>query len=141
LPTDSPSTEREARVLRWLEKDDGITLSQARTFFTDTDFLKLSEEVILHAAQVTRLGSVPSWIQSADEGPKVGWLFVGQLDSFYSFYTPPTSGGEGINPDAQRQAGRTHFCQGPNFGDWGIGYFFLRSGNPVPEGWFFWQCG
>jgi hypothetical protein len=141
LPADRPSIEREARVLRWLDNDDGITPSQASAFFTDSEFLKLPEEVILRAAQVTRLGSVPSWIQSADEGPKDGWRFVGQLDSFYSFFTAPRTNGNGINADRQRQAGRTHSCMGPNFGDCGIGYIFLRSGRAVPEGWFFWQCG
>jgi hypothetical protein len=141
LPADNPSTEREARIIRWLEKEDEITPSQARAFFSDSEFLTLPEEVILRAAQVTRLGGVPSWIQSADEGPKDGWRFVGQLDSFCSFFTPPRTNGDGVKPDAQHQAGRTHFCEGPNFGDCGIGYVFLRSGKSVPEGWFFWQCG
>jgi hypothetical protein len=141
LPADSPSIEREVRVLRWLENEDGITVSQASAFFTDSEFLKLPEEVILRAAQVTRLGSVPSWIQSADEGPKEGWRFAGQIDSFYSFFSSPRTSEDGINADSQRQAGRTHFCIGPNFGDCGIGYVFLRSGEAVPEGWFFWQCG
>lgn len=141
LPPDSPSSEREARILGWLKKDDGITPAQAAAFFEDSEFMKLPDEVFLRAAEVTRLGSVPSWIQSADEGPKDGWRFVGQLDSFYSFFTPPKTRGDGVNPDPQRRAGRTHICQGPNFGDCGIGYVFLRTNKTVPECWFFWQCG
>jgi hypothetical protein len=140
LPDDNPLVEREARIIGWLEKDDGILVSQASAFSTDSQLLKLPEVVLNRAAQVTRLGSVPSWIQSSDERPKDGWRFVGQLDCLYSFFTAPKTCVEGVDPDPRQQAGRTHFCQGPNFGDCGIGYVFLRRGKPVPEGWFFWQC-
>jgi hypothetical protein len=140
LPADDPPTEREARIVHWLENDDGITPSQSGAFYSNSEFLKLPEEVTCRPVGVTRLGSVPLWVQSADEGPKDGWYFVGQIDGLYSFFTPPKTSEDGVNLDPQRVAGRTHCCQGPNFGDAGIGYFFLRDGKPVPEGWFFWQC-
>jgi hypothetical protein len=140
IPDDQPQIEREVRVIRWLERDDGITASQADSFFEVSTFLKLPDEVIARATEITRLGSVPSWIQSPDEGPKDGWRFAGQLDSFYSFFTPPRQTGSGINPDPHQRAGRTHSCPGPNFGDCGIGYIFLRTEKSIPEAWFFWQC-
>src|SRR5436190_1213800 len=41
VPDDGPLIEREARIMGWLEKDDGISPSQAGAFFTDSEFLKL----------------------------------------------------------------------------------------------------
>ena len=88
----------------------------------------------------TKLGSVPYWIQSPDEAPS-GWNFIGQLDSTYSFFTPPSTQSLDITADPELWEGRSHCCEGPNFGDRGIGYIFLRNTATTPEGWFVWQCG
>jgi len=140
-PSDRPKTEREARIVTWLERDDGISEADESAFYSDSEYLKLPDELAARAVGVTRLGSVPTWIQSADEGPKDGFRFVGQLDSFYSFFVPPLSPNEEVYSTENRLAGRTHICQGPDFGDTGIGYIFLRTTSSSPEGWFFWQCG
>ena len=141
LPSDSPLVEREARVTEWIERNDGITEGQAAQFFSWTEFSQLPESEIAKVTMSTRLGGVPSWIQSPDEAPKDGWRFIGQLDSTYSFLNPPTISVPGINEDTEHWEGRSHYCAGPNFGDGGIAYLFLRGTSAAPEGWFFWQCG
>jgi hypothetical protein len=35
----------------------------------------------------------------------------------------------------------TYFCDGPNFGDAGMSYIFLKDTRALPQGWFFWQSG
>jgi hypothetical protein len=37
--------------------------------------------------------------------------------------------------------GRVLHAIGPNFGDGGIAYLFLKHTDSVPIAWFFWQCG
>src|SRR5262245_49797931 len=80
-PTD-PQIEREAYVVNWIARDDGISESLRSVFFDDAQYLRIDEDVLKLVPQVTRLGSVPAWIQSAGEGPKGNWRFVGQLDSW-----------------------------------------------------------
>lgn len=159
--------ETEARVQRWLERDDGIPEELGRSFFNDEDFSSLPDEVIDRVATGTRLGGVPSWVQSADEGPGHEWRFVAQLDSVYSFYSPvpdPDHIGSPVgrrvdgeylydNPAAVKHGapswafvddgnheGRIWTTDGPDFGDVGIGYVFVKPTSTPPEGWFFWQC-
>lgn len=164
IPSGSPEPMLEVRIADWIDKEDGIDPNLAGHFFEDDTHLQLPEEVLDKCTTGTRLGGVPSWIQSPDEAPKGQWRFVGQLDSSYSFYQPPpkskTNAVEGIgwkifksvfrlpaqpsgplHEDKNRFEGRTHWAQGPNFGDGGIGYIFLKPTDGVPEGLFFWQCG
>lgn len=124
LPPDSPPIEREARIVEWRERDD-VPAADGEPDVTTS----------------TRLGGEPFWIQGPDEAPEGGWRFVGQLDSTYSFLVAPAAGAEGISADPEQWEGRSHYCEGPNFGDGGIAYLFLRDGSTTPRGWFFWQCG
>lgn len=140
LPADRPSVLREVRIVRWMERDDGILQADAPAFFTGSEYDSLSTEIQSRATWATRLGSVPAWIQSPDEGPGKDWRFLGQLDSGYSFYSPPKTSSQGVWEDPNRSEGRTHYCNGPNFGDAGIGYIFMRTDGHRPQGWFFWQC-
>jgi hypothetical protein len=141
VPPDTPMIEQEARIVDWIERDDGFTEEQARCFFALESFNKLPQEIIQKVSMSTKLGGVPAWIQSPDEGPKEGWRFVGQLDSLYSFQTAPKVAASDVSPDKERWEGRSHYCKGPNFGDGGIAYLFLKDSQDLPEGWFFWQCG
>ncbi|MGM9485871.1 hypothetical protein [Ideonella sp. YS5] len=141
LPNDSPVVEREARIVEWLERDDEIAEDQAGLFFSSTEFFELPESEAAKPTWSTRLGSVPRWIQSPDEAPTEGWAFFGQLDSTYSFLSAPKSSTPGVVEDAEKFEGRSHYCEGPNLGDGGIAYLFLRKTKETPEGWFFWQCG
>ena len=140
LPFDSPLVEREARIVEWLDRDDGITDARAVHFFSETEFSPLPESEIVKVTTSTKLGGVPFWIQSPDEAPQGGWRFIGQLDSTYSFLHAPAISVSGVVQDPEQWEGRSHYCQGPNFGDGGIAYLFLRNTPTGPEGWFFWQC-
>jgi hypothetical protein len=140
LPTDKPPLEREVRIVTWLERDDGVPESLAVAFFSDETYLALPEAETRKVSSSTRLGGVPFWLQSADESPRDGWRFVGQLATTYDFFCPPIIVDEGITIDRSRREGRTHYADGPIFGDGGYAYLFLRPGTEVPEGWFFWQC-
>jgi hypothetical protein len=139
-PADEPTIEREARVVKWLEREDGIDAETAAKFFSESEHDKLSTEVHGKVPMGTRLRGVPEWVQSPEEAPKDGWTFVGQLDSGYHFYTMP-AGWEANNSFRNPGSdGRVAYEMGYNFGDMGAAYLFLRPTASVPEGWFFWQC-
>ncbi len=119
-------------VAGWLESDDRIDADLQQSFYSEQAHSALDDEVWNAVFPYTKLGSVPAWIQSPDEAPKDGWQFVGQLDTSYAFFDV----GAGID------SGPTETQWGPNFGDLGRGYIFLRpsdDGTP-PQGQFFWQC-
>ncbi len=141
LPTDSPPLEREAVIVEWIPRDDGIAQDQVASFFSEAAFFGLPDSEIGKCTWSTKLGSVPRWIQSPEEAPKGDWRFVGQLDSTYSLLRAPTIEDPGVVEDREKWEGRSHLCEGPNFGDGGIAYLFVRSTASTPEGWFFWQCG
>lgn len=142
LPQDTPVVELEARILDWWGRDDGIAADIVHQFFRAENFDELPEHEAAKPTWSTRLGGVPRWLQSPDEAPPEEWTFVGQLDSTYSFFEAPKAGTKtGVVEDAEQWEGRTHYAQGPNFGDGGIAYIFLRNILSKPEGVIFWQCG
>ena len=146
VPDPEPPSYPEARVARWLQRDDGLDAGLYSSFFREASYLSLGEEIISSVPMSTRLGGVPAWIQSADEAPQGEWRFIGQLDSRYSFFRPmPALGGApralDAEPDPEQFEGRLWSTEGPNFGDGGIGYLFLRPSPGVPQCRFFWQCG
>jgi len=141
LPEDSPIIENEVRVAAWLEREDGIPDSSASSFFEEDLFYSLPENLIGKVTTGTKIGSVPEWIQSPSEAPGDGWQFLGQLDSTHSFVSPPKKSASWVQGDGELWEGRTHYGEGPNYGGGGIAYLFLNKNNPLPECWFFWQCG
>lgn len=64
-----------------------------------------------------------------------------KLDGTYSFIRAPAKAHPEVRPDSENWEGLSHYAQGPNFGDGGIAYLFLRHGETLPQSWFFWQCG
>jgi len=134
----------EARILFWTELDDGIPSQLTPSFFSDQLYLSVDESVINQVRMSTKLGSVPAWIQSPGEAPS-SFRFVGQLDSTYSFHRPLPSASlrNGLRGglDVEAFEGRIWWAEGPNFGDGGIGYLFLKDTDGLPEAKFFWQCG
>ncbi|MBD2666787.1 hypothetical protein B6N60_04795 [Richelia sinica FACHB-800] len=137
MPADSPPIEPEARIVDWLAQDDGISLDQVSAFYADEQRWNLPDEMRDRVYTETKLGSVPEWVQSSSEAPGERWIFIGQLSSSYKFFQKPaTQNGIYIYPSSQHWV-----CDGPNFGDAGIGYIFLRHQSGKPGGWFFWQCG
>jgi hypothetical protein len=160
--------ETEVGVRRRLDRDDGLTADLAPAFFDHDLYAKLPEETIDAVATGTKLGSVPAWIQSPAEAPAGGWRFLFQLDSTHDFRSPvPTPDEVGcqvarridgryvyeepretksgapayVVVDDDHYRGRNWTVEGPNYGDAGTAYVFLRVTGELPEGWFFWQCG
>lgn len=135
-PADSPPLDPAARVTQWMAEDDAIASDQISAFFDPEKFWDLPNEITDNVYFATKLGSVPAWLQSPSEAPGEGWTFVGQLSASYQFLQEPApQKNVSIYPSSDGWA-----CEGPNFGDGGLGYIFLRSGSAKPEGWFFWQC-
>jgi len=166
-PVDGLDLNNEARASLWLEKDDGVDEKYRHHFFADHLPEPLPREIYCAPTPVTRLGSVPTFIQSPSEAPQDGWRFVGQLDGNYSFYSEVPSPEEVgcqvghktsekwqykapkmVNPKAPPWVAAASsakseirwFCEAANFGDAGLGYIFLYDAEPYPEGYFFWQC-
>lgn len=143
LPDDEPLVENEAYIVGWIEFDDGIPESEYPSFFQGRTYFNVPDDLISSIPSSSKLGSVPCWLQSPDEAPSQddGWRFIGQLDSTLNFMTPPNIAAPWVLPDSKKWEGRTHYADGPNFGDGGIAYLFIRPTEPTPEAWFFWQCG
>jgi hypothetical protein len=140
LPDDQPVVDNEVRVLTWIERDDGLEASLMPAFFSSHSFDHMSDEVLGRVTWGTRLGGMPRWLQSAEEGPGADWQFVGQLGSTHSFLRPPTTRHAWISEDPDRWEGRTHLGRGPNFGDGGIAYLFLLRAGGTPRACMLWQC-
>jgi len=141
LPADNPALESEALIVDWIEREDGVSSSDVASFNDEDKLLSLPEGTSNAVTTSTRLGGVPFWIQSPSEAP-TGWEFIGQIDSTLSFYQAPKNTEEWVSVDEELWEGRTHYAEGPNFGDAGIAYLFLASEpNSLPKGWVFWQCG
>ncbi|MDX2216204.1 MAG: hypothetical protein SFY66_23260 [Oculatellaceae cyanobacterium bins.114] len=137
LPSDAPFLELEARIVDWVIQDDEISLDEESAFYDEERLRNLPDETHEKVYAGTKLGSVPEWVQSSDEAPGVGWTFIGQLSDSYKFFQKPSSQkGVYIYLSSEYWG-----CEGPNFGDGGIGYIFLRHQSERPDGWFFWQCG
>ena len=120
IPNDNPPPDAAIEIVGWLAHDDGIPEHERELFMGDVSLSAMSDEQRERPVAATRLGSVPVWIQNADEAP-AGWRFVGQLDS----------------TDQTTYSG----VSAPNFGDSGIAYLFLRDRpDDVPEARMFWQC-
>ena len=141
LPNDAPPVENGVIITGWREKQDAVVIGDVAAYFDETNYFEHYVELTATVARSTKLGSVPSWIQSPSEAPKPGWSFVGQLDSSYSFLSPPNPVPAWISSDGELYEGRTHLAQGPNFGDGGIAYLFMRRTAARPEVVMFWQCG
>ncbi|MEZ5427698.1 MAG: DUF1963 domain-containing protein [Pyrinomonadaceae bacterium] len=118
LPEGRILTEKEFWVAGWETRDDGLSEPEASVFFDEEKYYASDEELeeIMESLEnITKLGSVPTWVQYM-EIPEGDWRFVGQLDDSTGF----------------------------NFGDAGIGYIFVENVGDTsrpPKGKFFWQCG
>jgi hypothetical protein len=145
--------------------EDGLSERDAARFFDDDEYMNLSEAMAAQAPQCTRIGGVPTWIQSAGEAPPAPWRFALQIDSSHQLSWEPLTAdeagcaisrrdGEGrlsIEQPSARKAGAPAsiaidptgtFAEGSNFGDGGIAYLFrmdVEGGRP--EFQMFWQCG
>jgi len=167
-PANNIQIETEARAVSWLTRQDKVADADFQKYFEYVTYSEVEKDILYSILECTRLGSVPSWVQSPDEAPGDPWRFIGQLDSAYRFYCPVPSADEvgcqvgrkvkekyeyekpkEKNPAApawvfvsnEEDIGTMWTCPGPNFGDTGIGYIFIRTTDDgKPEGQFFWQC-
>jgi hypothetical protein len=113
----------EVVVLSWVEADDGIEPHEVDDYFDDEGLMSFSDEERDRAEPGTRIGSVPRWVQSANESPPKPWKFVMQIVCNHTL----DSGND---------------VEGSNFGGDGTAYVVLqRKGAERPEGLMFWQCG
>lgn len=139
LPPGQPDIQREARIVAWHERDDGIDEEQADLFLSDDGLRSLPGSLRDHVPADTRLGGVPYWIQGLDEELLPDrWRFAGQLTDYYEFTQAPAVATDGFSLQ-DGDEGPTYVCNGPNYGT-GIAYLFLQDTAGVPEGWFSWQC-
>jgi hypothetical protein len=152
VPGDSPELENEVRVVRWIERDDGLTPEQVEGYLRD-DLYGLGEDSEedddLADGPIypgTKLGSAPCWIQSSSEAPE-GGRFLGQLDCLHAFLSAPKNPPKWVRPNKRRRNGSsvrpdtaTHLGDGPNFGDMGRAYLFVVPDGAILKGVFFWQC-
>jgi len=183
IPADNPPIEKEARITKWKEKEDKISEKDAKAFYNDK-YYDLEEEKISKVSSITRLGGVPSWIQTPADAPARA-IFIGQLSTHYNFFKAPKEINKipepqppeipqktkkrsivrklfsffrrskksktaptpmpAYDPNAIYEHkkvvdGCTHYTEGPNFGDCGMGYIFIKKSKGKPKGYFFWQC-
>jgi hypothetical protein len=140
IPSDNPPPGPAVYVAGWDERDDGIDEGLMPALMSDSAIAELDPEVLDKISCLTRLGGPPDWIQNADEAPAPGWRFIGQLDSSYSFLTSPSPCPAWVKVDRHRTEGRASAARGPDFGDTGMAYIFVRDHAAKPEACMFLQC-
>ncbi len=156
----------EARVIEWMEKQDQVTPEQL-PLFNDDEYLDIDEDVLHSIPALTKLGSAPSWIQypEVEDGFKV----IAQFSDGYFFFTdvpspddvgcevtrrvdgqfqtlecttPSEGAPEHVYEWHEHRYGVIWGCDGPNFGDGGLGYLLMeiKDDASLPACTFLWQC-
>jgi hypothetical protein len=139
FPNNLPPVNPEIRIVDWFECEDGVRPEQASDFYDDQKYANLPEELFDSIPNLTRLGGVPIWCQSADEAPK-GWQFIGQFEESHSVFEAPSGQRwESHIWEPGTWYERRWLVGSHNFGT-GSAYIFLHHQFDKPEGWFFWQC-
>lgn len=94
-PPGEALTALEAVVVEWVEKDDGIPPERYDDFFNESAmYNKYTVEEICAIPGGTTLGGVPSWAQSAEQGPPPPWRFALQLSEWVDCRGLPPEPGE-----------------------------------------------
>ena len=156
--------ETEVRIREWEPRDDGISESMRSSFMHEAG--DIDEELISKLYEGTKLGSVPAWVQAPEYD---NYRFVGQFAPYFGFMTPIPDPDEvgclvypvymGTKPrlpkvqrfDVPREISRhgsglsdddpVWVCGGPNYGDAGCGYLFIKDRrDSLPQCEFIWQC-
>ena len=158
LPHPEMAVYPEARVIEWLVKEDGVPPERFDDFFSEERHPSPDG-----VPEDTKLGSVPLWFQSAEQGPPKPWRFVLQIDSEYRFEGPPPHpddagcvvqrqvDGEWVPrrprkakpgaPDGIYGSEDSWSCSnGLSGGLDTLTYVFVRTDGARAEAWFFWQA-
>jgi hypothetical protein len=131
-PTSDTVVLPEARVLAWEQKEDGVKEEDYPRYFNNRDYFALGEAEdgededdeggdTMSPNSGFKLGSIPCWVQGAEEGPKEPFRFVAQLSPIVEI-----SGADQLEV--------------ATYGDYGLAYLFVLPDAEKPEGAFFWQC-
>jgi hypothetical protein len=130
-PTPNTVVLPEARVLAWEQKEDSVKEEDYPLYFNNSDYFALGkqeneddeeeEDDSMSPDSGFKLGSVPCWVQGAEEGPEEPFRFVAQLSPIV-------------------KASDTDQLEVATYGDYGLAYLFVLPDTEKPEGAFFWQC-
>jgi hypothetical protein len=141
------ATPPEVFVHGWLEREDLVRPADYPRYFSEPEsHYRLPRSVQESVTHVTRLGSVPDWLDSSADSMK-GYRFLGQLDTDLSFYRQkPTDVELSVWDEfgAPAHAGRTYSVpSGYLFNREGMAYLFCKDGEngQLPDVRFFWHCG
>ena len=147
MPEDEPYLEVEAHIIDWWIGEDGIPGEQVTL---NGDSCELSREELYKIFRQkagysgTRLGGFPDWVQDSWEAPRPNWKFVGQLSGEYRLAEEPSwkarKSPKGKTGHIHKWHGQDWGFSGPNLGDAGVSYIFVRLSEGQPEGHYFWQC-
>lgn len=142
-PASGAQMEPEARVVRWVALDDLVSEQDYDKFFDDDAPGSLPDEVNDSVYAGTKLGGVPTWIQSASEAPGPPYRFAGQFDCYHEFAGPaPDADAVGCTITLTVAEDDSCFqCDAANYGDAGEAYLFIHADPERPSGLFLWQCG
>lgn len=149
MPADNPWLEIEARIIDWIDNDDGISpeqvISDGMLRYVPWEERSELNGILLKQDEDywggLRLGSIPFWVQEP-QIPSPNWKFIGEMGETYLLPEEPSTKAKNSPKDRvghiyQRRDGRWCFT-GPNLGT-GSGYIFIRL-QDKPGGHFFWQC-
>ena len=159
----------DVRVMSWSEFDDGIApkdVQKVQADLKDIDVLKSHYKLYYS----TKLGSAPAWLQDPEladwqfigqldgsyffdeplpDPDEVGCpVGIGRSPDNFHYEQPkqhrlgaPFSVEEQRSWHPEKGVVWGWGCRGPNFGDDGIGYIFMKmKANSLPECKFLWQC-
>ena len=106
-PHGEAPTALEAVVVDWAEKDDGIPPERYGDFFDESVLYgRYTVEEICAIPHGTKLGGVPSWEQSSEQGPPPPWRFALQLSEWVDCLGPPPEPEEIGRPVSYEIGGR-----------------------------------
>jgi len=127
-PEDAPPILGAFHIPGWEAREDGIPEEEMGHLYKEPQFERLPYEMRAKALGCTRLGGIPAWIQNPLPWAGEDWRFLGQVDSL-DWFASEESG--------HRELEREY--AGPNFGDSGMAYIFMKQGDP-PAVAMSWQC-
>ncbi|MRG28825.1 hypothetical protein [Laceyella tengchongensis] len=149
-PTSASALLPSVTVVGWREKEDGISPEDYVRFFQRLE--EGGKACPSLPEMETKLKGTPTFIQKPGGDAAT---FAGQIDCFLkvidnippelwrkdqlgrSIYQSPTEGPLFMSRSKEEGIAYLDFV---NFGDSGMGYFFIRPDRERPEGSFFWDC-